>query len=243
MSEATNSRAARARAPAATVTTDRMVVQTGKGETIIRRADIEYLEAARNYVTVSTGERDFLVRNTLAKLEQQLAPGQIIRTHRSYLVNIGRGAVVTAGSPDTTGSIRSDVNEIGDVISRPRQIVLIVAGLVALAVATRVARPITALVDDVAAPEHSGLAVGARVEIVSPDRDAPNHLVTLARAAGTNPYEIICGLNPRIRRVYRQATATPEIEVRSATPTPAPARDGAGSPRVAVAVQRCMGST
>ena len=81
-------RAARARAPAATVTTDRLVVQTGKGETIIRRDDIEHLEAARNYVTVSTGERDYLVRNTLAKLEEQLAPGQIVSTHRSYLVNI-----------------------------------------------------------------------------------------------------------------------------------------------------------
>lgn len=83
-------RAARARVPAATVTTDRLVVQTGKGETIIRRDDIEHLEAARNYVTVSTGERDYLVRNTLAKLEEQLAPGQIVRTHRSYLVNIDK---------------------------------------------------------------------------------------------------------------------------------------------------------
>ena len=72
------------------VTTDRMVVQTGKGETIVRRDDIEYLEAARNYVTVSTGDREYLVRNTLARLEEQLAPGQIVRTHRSYLVNIDK---------------------------------------------------------------------------------------------------------------------------------------------------------
>ena len=83
-------RSARAAAPQAVVTTDRLVVQTGKGETIIRRDDIEYLEAARNYVTVSTGERDFLVRNTLANLEQRLAPGQVVRTHRSYLVNIDK---------------------------------------------------------------------------------------------------------------------------------------------------------
>ncbi len=94
-------RAARGAAPAATVTTDRMVVQTGKGETIIRRDDIEYLEAARNYVTVSTGERDFLVRNTLARLEKQLAPGQIVRTHRSYLVNIDKIREIRAS--DTGG--------------------------------------------------------------------------------------------------------------------------------------------
>jgi hypothetical protein len=83
-------RTMRARAPAATVAPDRLVVQTGKGETIIRRDDIEYLEAARNYVTVATEERDFLVRNTLGKLEEELAPGQIVRTHRSYLVNIDK---------------------------------------------------------------------------------------------------------------------------------------------------------
>ena len=83
-------RSASGRASQATITTDRLVVQTGKGEAIIRREDIEYLEAARNYVTVSTGERDFLVRNTLAKLEEELAPCQIVRTHRSYLVNIDK---------------------------------------------------------------------------------------------------------------------------------------------------------
>jgi DNA-binding LytR/AlgR family response regulator len=82
--------ATRTGAPTATVASDRIIVQTGKGETIIRRDDIEYLEAARNYVTVSTAERDFLVRNTLGRLEQQLAPGRIVRTHRSYLVNIDK---------------------------------------------------------------------------------------------------------------------------------------------------------
>ena len=83
-------RSVKSAAPAATVASDRIIVQTGKGETIIRRDDIECLEAARNYVTVSTAERDFLVRNTLNKLEQQLAPGRIVRTHRSYLVNIDK---------------------------------------------------------------------------------------------------------------------------------------------------------
>jgi hypothetical protein len=91
----------RSRAPAAMVTTDRLIVQTGKGEAIIRRDDIEYLEAARNYETVSTGERDFLVQNTLAKLEKQPAPGQIVRTHRSYLVNIDK--IEEIRSTDTGG--------------------------------------------------------------------------------------------------------------------------------------------
>lgn len=67
---------------------DRLIVQTGSGETIIRQNDIEYLEAARNYVVVGTAAKEYLVRETLSKLEKTIAPEHIIRTHRSYLVNI-----------------------------------------------------------------------------------------------------------------------------------------------------------
>lgn len=49
------------------------------------------------------------------------------------------------------------------------------------------------------------LRVGTVVELITPDRDAPNHLVRLAQIAGSNPYELLCGLNPRIRRVYHHA--------------------------------------
>jgi len=69
---------------------DRLVVQTGSGETIIRQAEIEYLEAARNYVVVGTAEKEYLVRETLSNLEETLAPESIVRTHRSYLINIDR---------------------------------------------------------------------------------------------------------------------------------------------------------
>lgn len=69
---------------------DRLIVQTGSGETIIRQQDIEYLEAARNYVVVGTAEKEYLVRETLSNLEKTLAPESIVRTHRSYLVNLDR---------------------------------------------------------------------------------------------------------------------------------------------------------
>ncbi len=55
------------------------------------------------------------------------------------------------------------------------------------------------------------LGVGTPIELITPDRDAPNHLVALAAMARTNPYEILCRLNPRIRRVYHQAAATVEV--------------------------------
>ena len=56
---------------------DRLIVQTGGGETIIRQEDIEYLEAARNYVVVGTATKEYLVRETLGNLEKTLAPEQI----------------------------------------------------------------------------------------------------------------------------------------------------------------------
>ena len=47
--------------------------------------------------------------------------------------------------------------------------------------------------------------IGAEVEIVGCDRDAPTHLPTLARAAGTVSHQFMCGIGPRVKRVYKAA--------------------------------------
>lgn len=46
------------------------------------------------------------------------------------------------------------------------------------------------------------LAVGTRVELITADTTAPNHLPRVAAAAGTIPHEMLCRLNPSIRRAY-----------------------------------------
>ncbi len=46
------------------------------------------------------------------------------------------------------------------------------------------------------------VTVGTAVELISPDGTSPNHLPTLARMAGTIPHEMLCRLNPRLKRVY-----------------------------------------
>ncbi len=66
----------------------RLVVQTGTGESVIRPEQIRVLEAARNYVTVYTDDREYLMRQTLKHLEETLDFDAIVRCHRSYLVNI-----------------------------------------------------------------------------------------------------------------------------------------------------------
>ncbi len=66
---------------------ERMAVQSGSGDHLVSYEDIEYLEASRNYVSVHTKEREYLVRQTIANLEQELAERRFIRTHRSFIVN------------------------------------------------------------------------------------------------------------------------------------------------------------
>lgn len=46
----------------------------------------------------------------------------------------------------------------------------------------------------------AGVCVGDEVEVVSPDPTMPHSVESLARLAGTIPYEITCGLGNRVRR-------------------------------------------
>jgi hypothetical protein len=77
-------RSSRAPAESPAPLQDRLVVQTGTGESIVRLEDIDYLEASRNYVVVHAGSREYLLRNTINKMEKQLAGDTFIRTHRGY---------------------------------------------------------------------------------------------------------------------------------------------------------------
>ena len=51
------------------------------------------------------------------------------------------------------------------------------------------------------------IAVGTEVQLITPDAAAPNHLPRLARAGGTIPHEMMCRLNPRLKRVFRTEAA------------------------------------
>jgi alanine racemase len=49
---------------------------------------------------------------------------------------------------------------------------------------------------------RSAMGPGTEVELIGVDPEAPNHLPALARTARTVPHEMMCRLNPRIRRIY-----------------------------------------
>ena len=62
-------------------------VMTGTGRAQVRIDEIECLEADRNYVSVHTRERSYLLRQTLTSLEKSLQPDAFLRVHRSAIVN------------------------------------------------------------------------------------------------------------------------------------------------------------
>ncbi|MFC4210305.1 LytR/AlgR family response regulator transcription factor [Pedobacter lithocola] len=69
---------------------NRVVVKKDGIIKIIPVADINYLEADDDYVKLSTAEGAFYKNKTMAFFEQTLNPGQFIRIHRSYIINLAQ---------------------------------------------------------------------------------------------------------------------------------------------------------
>jgi two-component system LytT family response regulator len=69
---------------------DRLVVKSGGRVYFVRVADIDWIEAAGNYVRLHVGKEDHLLRQTLGALESKLDPSRFVRIHRSTIVNVER---------------------------------------------------------------------------------------------------------------------------------------------------------
>src|SRR5262249_56954461 len=68
----------------------RVAVRVGEKFVVIRWQDVDWIEAADNYVKLHAGSRDFLLRETLSSLEQQLDPERFVRIDRSTMVLVDR---------------------------------------------------------------------------------------------------------------------------------------------------------
>ena len=66
---------------------NRVVVKDGNKIKIIPVNQIQYLEAADDYVKIVTAEGSFLKKRTMNFFEQSLANHNFVRVHRSYIVN------------------------------------------------------------------------------------------------------------------------------------------------------------
>jgi two-component system, LytTR family, response regulator len=69
---------------------ERMVARTGGKILILRVDDVDWIEAAANYVRVHIGQKQFLVRETMTNLETRLDPERFLRIHRSIIVRKDR---------------------------------------------------------------------------------------------------------------------------------------------------------
>ena len=67
---------------------------------VIDLADVDWLSAADNYVTLHAAGREYLVRDTLAALERRLDPQSFVRVHRSTIARLDRIAELM---PDAHG--------------------------------------------------------------------------------------------------------------------------------------------
>jgi two-component system LytT family response regulator len=64
----------------------RFTVQTGSRIQIVVAEDVEWIGAAGDYVELHVSGHSFLLRETLASLEQRLDPAKFLRIHRSRIV-------------------------------------------------------------------------------------------------------------------------------------------------------------
>lgn len=78
----------------------RLAVRSSGRIYFLRTEEIDWIEAADYYVKLHTGEREHLLRESMARLEESLDPRRFMRIHRSAIVNLDR---IRELRPDANG--------------------------------------------------------------------------------------------------------------------------------------------
>ena len=68
----------------------RLVIKTKGRIVFLNVDDIDWVEAAANYVRLNVGKESYLFRETISGASERLNPSQFIRIHRSMIVNVGK---------------------------------------------------------------------------------------------------------------------------------------------------------
>jgi hypothetical protein len=67
---------------------ERFLVRKVGAEFLVPARDIEWLEAAENYVNLHVRGRVYPLRSTMTAIQERLDPQRFVRVHRSYIVNL-----------------------------------------------------------------------------------------------------------------------------------------------------------
>jgi len=66
----------------------RLVIKTGGRVVFVEMDEIDWVEAAGNYVELKTSSGSYLLREGIGHFSARLDPGQFVRIHRSIIVNV-----------------------------------------------------------------------------------------------------------------------------------------------------------
>jgi two-component system, LytTR family, response regulator len=69
---------------------ERLVIKSSGRIYFLETNEIDWIQAEGNYVSVHTGKKSHLLRETISSLENQLDPKKFLRIHRSAIVRIDR---------------------------------------------------------------------------------------------------------------------------------------------------------
>ncbi|MCU1284031.1 MAG: yehT 1 [Acidobacteriales bacterium] len=67
---------------------ERLVVKTGGKHIFLKSADVQWIEAERDYARLHLGSTSYLVREKFHAIEKKLDPRRFSRIHRSTIVNV-----------------------------------------------------------------------------------------------------------------------------------------------------------
>lgn len=97
-------RVRRASRPAADAPQDRIIaMDLGGVSAVVRRDEIQYVEAAGDYVRLHTANFSSLVRASISSIEEEWADDGFVRIHRSYLVALAHVDQIRLST--TSGSV------------------------------------------------------------------------------------------------------------------------------------------
>jgi two-component system LytT family response regulator len=90
----------------------RFAIKDGNQTRFVRIQDVDYIEAAANYVVLCTPKGNHILRETLRNLEASLPPTSFLRISRSVIVNVDRINAIRSGVPGEWQVVLQDGREI-----------------------------------------------------------------------------------------------------------------------------------
>lgn len=86
----------------------RLAVRTGERIVFVSTEDVDWVEAAGNYVILHVGHATHILRDTMSNLEDQLSGGPFLRVSRSAILNLQRVKELQSVAPGEHLAILSD---------------------------------------------------------------------------------------------------------------------------------------